>query len=547
MRATPWIVAILAIAGLQCGRGKHPGAEAPDTAAQPDAGATEAGCTGEQVQVYTDADRDGHGAGDPVSLCLALGQPIPVGYAATAGDCNDSDPRQWGESSLFVDADGDGIGAGEHVRLCAVEIFTPGYSTVGGDCAPDDPTRWQQLFYSYVDRDGDGFSAPESGTVCAGTFLPLGYFNGSNGPSGDDCDDADPAGWISRTGYLDSDGDGVGAGPRVQLCSGTALPAGYSSTNSDCAPDDAMRWQQLFYAYVDRDGDGFTVQESGTLCAGSDLSLGYTNLASGNDCDDTNLAGWISRTGYLDSDGDGVGAGAPVQLCSGSALPAGHVATGGDCAPEDASRWRQFAYTYRDADGDGYTVAESGTICVGEQPAVGYGNAQNGNDCDDATPALHASVVAYPDSDGDGLGAGSPVTFCTDGSPPAGYVLLGTDCAPEDPASWQLLSYAHVDRDGDGYTAPEVGQVCAGSALPDPFRAAAGGNDCAADDPSLFRWVVLYRDRDGDGIGAGPRTVPCLGASIPAGWSVFGYDPDDDSPAVQVNASEDDELLFGLL
>jgi hypothetical protein len=28
---------------------------------------------------------------------------------------------------------------------------------------------------------------------------------------------------------------------------------------------------------------------------------------------------------------------------------------------------------------------------------------------------------------------------------------------------------------------------------------------------------------------------------------VFGYDPDDDDPAVQVNGGDDDEVLLGLL
>jgi pimeloyl-ACP methyl ester carboxylesterase len=100
-----------------------------------------------------DADHDGHGAGDPVTLCLALGQPIPVGYATTAGDCNDSDPGQWGESSLFVDADGDGIGAGELVRVCGVEMFTPGHVEMF-------PAETAQSMYDFRADDVVGQIAP---------------------------------------------------------------------------------------------------------------------------------------------------------------------------------------------------------------------------------------------------------------------------------------------------------------------------------------------------------------------------------------------------
>ncbi len=104
-----------------------------------------------------------------------------------------------------------------------------------------------------------------------------------------------------------------------------------------------------------------------------------------------------------------------------------------------------------------------------------------------------------------------------------------------------MRRYGYVDRDSDGYTAPEAGEVCTGATLPDPYRASAKGNDCSDSDTSQYRWVVMHRDLDGDGIGAGPRSVFCLGNCLPPGWSIFGYDPDDGDPAVQ--SSEDDDLL----
>ncbi len=161
-------------------------------------------------------------------------------------------------------------------------------------------------------------------------------------------------------------------------------------------------------------------------------------------------------------------------------------------------------------------------------------------DCDDSNPAVQATVVAYADADGDGVGAGPAFTLCTDGSAPAGYSLQGTDCAPGDPTRWRAALF--VDRDGDGYTAREPGAVCYGASLPDPYRAAASGNDCDDGDPALFRWAVLYRDQDGDGVGAPPRRMACLGASLPSGWVGRGYDPDDLDPAV-VNDGYADEIL----
>lgn len=170
----------------------------------------------------------------------------------------------------------------------------------------------------------------------------------------------------------------------------------------------------------------------------------------------------------------------------------------------------------RDADGDGVLA---------------------GLDCDDSNPAVHATVSAYPDADGDGVGSGQPATFCTAGGPPPAYAQEGTDCAPSDPAAWRLVDLA--DRDGDGFTAAAA-PVCAGATPPAPYRTAAQGNDCDDGDAALFRWVVVYRDQDGDGVGARPRSITCLGAALPPGWSRLGYDVDDLDPAVVNDPAADD-------
>jgi hypothetical protein len=148
-------------------------------------------------------------------------------------------------------------------------------------------------------------------------------------------------------------------------------------------------------------------------------------------------------------------------------------------------------------------------------------------DCDDVNPAVHASVTVYLDLDRDGAGAGLATTLCTDGSAPPGFSLVGTDCAPDDPAAWRAVTSLPVDRDGDGVTVREAVQLCLGATVPAPYLAADSGNDCDDADPALFRWVVVYRDQDGDGVGAGPRSISCLGTALPAGWSRIGPDIDD--------------------
>jgi hypothetical protein len=57
---------------------------------------------------------------------------------------------------------------------------------------------------------------------------------------------------------------------------------------------------------------------------------------------------------------------------------------------------------------------------------------------------------------------------------------------------------------------------------------------------------VLYPDQDGDGVGASPRQIRCIGAALPAGLTLGGYDDDDADPMViESDNDELDLLLFG--
>jgi hypothetical protein len=341
--------------------------------------------------------------------------------------------------------------------------------------------------------------------------------------------------------YRDTDGDGVGTGPAELRCSGASPEPRYATTGTDCATLDATRWRMLAYAHRDGDGDGATVPEAGQVCSGESLPPGYLTLASGHDCDDTQASRQREWLLFPDTDADGVGAGSRETLCAGTTRPGGYVESGTDCAPDDSTRWQGLTYQYRDADEDTFTVEAGGSLCAGATLPRGYTNAARGNDCNDQDPGVFLSLQGHVDSDADGVGAGAAMTFCTAGTLPPGHVSTGTDCAEEDATRWRLLTYAHVDGDGDTHTTPSAGEVCSGAALSPPFFAQASGNDCDDSDPARFRWRVLYPDADGDGVGKPPRVVPCLGSGLPAGHSVFGFDPDDTDPTKK--EPPEDELL----
>jgi hypothetical protein len=298
----------------------------------------------------------------------------------------------------------------------------------------------------------------------------------------------------------------------------------------DCDDHDPLVWLSLPYGYRDVDGDAYFVASSGTLCTGGTLPAGYASTAWSIDCDDTDPAIFTLRNGYVDADGDHYGDGAIVTLCTNGILPAGYAYSAGDCAPSDDTRWIDRAYDYRDVDGDKATVVESGTICSGDALPAGYTITAGPLDCNDHDPSVYALLTIYADQDKDGFGAGAASQVCAL-APPTGYSKYKTDCDDADVTRWALLAYVGVDLDGDGVTAKATGTLCTAGALPPPYSATLTGNDCNDGDPSLTHYEVLYPDPDGNGIGSPPRAVMCIGASIPAGYSPYGWDgsvPDDD-------------------
>lgn len=164
------------------------------------------------------------------------------------------------------------------------------------------------------------------------------------------------------------------------------------------------------------------------------------------------------------------------------------IADANDCAPGDATAWQMLEFVARNDDGDSRRVNVAGRICAGA-----------------ALPANRFATAA-----------------------PAGEV----DCDDTNAAKWTLTPYASRDLDGDGLRANVAGEDCGGGGLPaNLFAQAVAQNLLDCDDADASRWELrnVYRDRDGDGVGAGPPVLQCAGTgALQAGYVKGGYDPNDD-------------------
>lgn len=415
----------------------------------------------------------------------------------------------------------------------------------GQDCDDSNPDVWQSLAYGFRDADGDGHTVAQAGTVCSGASLPRGYSLVAGDP---DCDDTDPMAFTAVTGFLDVDGDGIGDGMATAFCTGGRLPANYAATGGDCAPADPAAWQNLAYSFRDVDGDGAAVPQAGTVCSGAALPPTYlTSAPVGRpfDCNDGDAAVSIALTIFADGDGDGFGTGTGQLACTNGRPPDGFVTNGTDCDDGDAAVWMALVYTAVDFDADGVTAPAMGSRCTAGTLLPPYFATPRGNDCDDANPSVSVALTVFADADRDGFGTGPAQQACTNGTPPDGFVGNGTDCDDADASVWALLSYSGIDFDGDGITVPSSGQVCTNGTLPPPFKAAQHGNDCDDDDAAVDHLAVLYPDLDGDGVGAPPRQIRCIGAAVPAGLARGGFDDDNTDP--DVIEADDDEIDLLLL
>ncbi|MDP2314764.1 MAG: MopE-related protein [Pseudomonadota bacterium] len=258
------------------------------------------------------------------------------------------------------------------------------------------------------------------------------------------------------------------------------------SGGDDTKPTDTAAPVDTGIAPVDEDGDGFLVSEGD--CDDSDPAVNPDATETCNEVDDncdgaTDEA--LTTAFWLDADGDGHGdADLPVLACD---APAGAVADHADCDDADPAISPDAAEVCDGVDNDCSGVVDDGVLTVlfadadgdghgdPDAPAegceVGEGFVLTGDDCDDASDAVHPGAEetdcldpvdyncdgssGYADADGDGHAA---CAECDDTDPaisPDAAEACNTiddDCDGEtDEAGATGESGWHADADADGY------------------------------------------------------------------------------------------------
>jgi alpha-tubulin suppressor-like RCC1 family protein len=331
-------------------------------------------------------------------------------------------------TACYLDADSDGYGTGSSAITTLCRDVTrasfgecpSGYSNVAGDC-----------------NDGNASRSPARTETCNGVD--------------DDCDGSIDESLIAMSCYLDSDGDGYGAGPLLTtLCADSArssfgsCPSGYSNQGAmamadcndanpavspgrtevcnnidddcDATVDESLR----VTCAVDGDSDGFGAGTTSSQCRDSARTsvgfcpVGYSNVTTDcndtlssvrpmgaeacngldDDCDGMTDEG-VLVTYYRDADGDGFGL--TATTATGCSPPAGFVAASGDCNDADAS-----------------IRPGAPEICDGVDQNCAAGITDE------------SRRTFYRDADGDLYGAaGTTMSAC---SPPSGFVEYAGDC-----------------------------------------------------------------------------------------------------------------------
>jgi hypothetical protein len=236
------------------------------------------------VNYYIDSDFDGYGAGSAISSCI----PIGNSYVTNNYDCDNNNPaikpfaietcngiddncNTLVDDGLvllnyYVDNDGDGYGAGTAINACSSP--GSGYVANNTDCnnsnATIEPGALEicngiddncnsliddglTFLNYYIDTDADGYGAGTATNACSSpgpTFVSnnldcnntnaairLGAIEICNSID-DNCNSSIDEGLSFLNYYIDTDGDGYGAGAATYSCNNPGT--GYVNNNTDC-------------------------------------------------------------------------------------------------------------------------------------------------------------------------------------------------------------------------------------------------------------------------------------------------------------------------
>ena len=294
-----------------------------------------------------------------------------------------------------------------------------------------------------ADIDVDGYfadacyvSAVDCGDSSASIY-PNAVENCANDGVDNDCDGdatSDAEAIDSLNYYVDSDGDGFGAGSIVKSCTANA---GYSVNSTDCNNSSASVYPG-----------------APELCS---------NLAVDNNCNGSTAESEASdrNTYYADTDADG--AGDPASTTLACTVPAGYSVNSTDGCPSNGALTAPITY-YADTDGDGAGNAGSPAAFCSLTAPVGYASgATDGcpNDSAKVAPGTCGCGVADADSDGDGT------LNCLDGCPNDALKTSAGTCG---------CGVADTDSDGDGTA------NCLDGCPSDPLKTSAGFCGCGTVD-----------------------------------------------------------------
>jgi ELWxxDGT repeat protein len=193
-----------------------------------------------------------------------------------------------------------------------------------------------------------------------------------------DTDKSSGTGTGSTTGKNDKD---VATDSSPPTSSGSTTNEGSGNTTPGSGTDSGSGSGSTSPGSTAADTDSDGVADEQDVCPGEDDAL------------------QVTRYKLTDADSDGYADGSlSAKVCPSNTdytLTLAQVVYN-DCDSSNAAKWQMLAYSYRDADNDGHSIASSGSLCTGASLPAGYLTSSLGTtDCDDTNPLYHTVTTYY--------------------------------------------------------------------------------------------------------------------------------------------------------